>query len=300
MADTSDPLASLNSAHQQFLAMVADLRPELHRYCARMTGSVIDGEDVVQDALAAAFYELSQLRELPALRAWLFRIAHHRAIDHIRRRERRVADPLDKFHDPPDETPAADSELERAETIQLALARFTALAPAQRACVILKDVLDHSLDDIAALLDLTIPAVKAALHRGRARLRELDSAGDPAPHRPSPFTPELIRYARLFNARDWDAVRAMLIDDARLDLVSRSKRRGIEQVGGYFTNYSRVDDWHLAPAHLEGHEVLAVRRSPSDPQPAYFIQLELSGGRVHSIRDYRYVPYVAREAAFTE
>ena len=45
------------------------MRPELHRYCARMTGSIADGEDVVQDTLARAYYEL---KELPAMRSWLF------------------------------------------------------------------------------------------------------------------------------------------------------------------------------------------------------------------------------------
>jgi RNA polymerase sigma-70 factor (ECF subfamily) len=41
-----------------------------------MTGSIADGEDVVQDTLARAYYELSELKELPAMRSWLFRIAH--------------------------------------------------------------------------------------------------------------------------------------------------------------------------------------------------------------------------------
>src|SRR3954471_19298056 len=60
---TEDPeLSDLHAAHRQFSAMLADVRPALHRYCARMTGSVIDGEDLVQDTLAHAYYELSQLR----------------------------------------------------------------------------------------------------------------------------------------------------------------------------------------------------------------------------------------------
>jgi hypothetical protein len=104
-----------------FLAVVAEVRPDLHRYCARMTGSVADGEDLVQDTLAAAYYELSQLRELPALRAWLFRIAHNRP-------------------------------LEQAEAVRAAVSRFLELAPAQRSCVILKDVLEHSLEEVAALV----------------------------------------------------------------------------------------------------------------------------------------------------
>lgn len=74
-------ISVLEQGRRQFLVLVEQVRPELHRYCSRMTGSVVDGEDVVQETLARAFYELSQLQALPPLRAWLFRIAHNRAID---------------------------------------------------------------------------------------------------------------------------------------------------------------------------------------------------------------------------
>ena len=93
MADSL--FARLEDGRREFLALVADVRPELHRYCARMTGSIADGEDVVQDTLARAYYALSELKELPPLRPWLFRIAHNRAIDYLRRYERRMSEPLD-------------------------------------------------------------------------------------------------------------------------------------------------------------------------------------------------------------
>lgn len=57
----------------ELLALASQLRPGLHRYCARLMGSVIDGEDVVQDTFARAFVALDELREVPLLRAWLFR-----------------------------------------------------------------------------------------------------------------------------------------------------------------------------------------------------------------------------------
>src|SRR4029453_8287319 len=93
--------AELQEGRQRFLALVAEVRPELHRYCARMTGSIADGEDVVQDALARAYYELSDLKEVPNLRPWLFRIAHNRAIDYLRRYERPMAAPLEDAVDFP-------------------------------------------------------------------------------------------------------------------------------------------------------------------------------------------------------
>ena len=57
----------------QLLALADEVRPELHRYCARLMGSVIDGEDIVQDTLVRAYAALPQLEETTPLRPWLFR-----------------------------------------------------------------------------------------------------------------------------------------------------------------------------------------------------------------------------------
>src|SRR5262249_12991996 len=156
--------------------------------------------------------------------------------------------------------------------------------PAQRSCVILKDVLEHSIEEIAAMLELSVPAIKAALHRGRARLRELSAVSEHASKRVS--SPALVRYAALFNARDWEGIRAMLADDVKLDLVSRAKWAGRRQVSSYFTNYDAASDWRLAPAWLDGREVLAVFRDPRDTRPGYFVELTFIDGRVVTIRDF--------------
>ena len=79
----------------ELLALAGELRPDLHRYCARLMESVIDGEDVVQDTLIRAFVALEDLEEAPPLRPWLFRIAHNRALDLLRSREVRMAEPID-------------------------------------------------------------------------------------------------------------------------------------------------------------------------------------------------------------
>src|ERR1700710_658425 len=70
-----------------FLETITQLRPRLHRYCSRMTGSVLDGEDVVQEALFQAYRMLETFDDSRPLAPWLFRIAHNRCIDHLRRRE---------------------------------------------------------------------------------------------------------------------------------------------------------------------------------------------------------------------
>jgi RNA polymerase sigma factor (sigma-70 family) len=288
-------IAVQHEGRRRFLELVADLRPELHRYCARMTGSVADGEDIVQETLARAYYLLPEMDEVPAFRPWLFRIAHNRALDHLRRYEVRMGEPLEAAQDSAaDPAPGPGDAIAHQQAVQAALSRFVELAPAQRSCVILKDVLGHSLEAIGALLELSLPAVKAALHRGRVRLRELAVAPPPEPS-PRQISPAVARYVALFNARDWDGVRAMLAEDVHLDLVSRAQRAG-RAVGNYMSNYDRFHDWRLTAAWLEGREVVAVFRAPGDTRPGYFIELGLEGEKIRSIRDFRYVPYVMQDA----
>src|SRR5215467_6922474 len=77
----------LEARYLAFLETISHLRPSLHRYCSRMTGSVADGEDVVQDALFQAYRRLETFDDRRPLGPWLFRIAHNRCIDFLRRRE---------------------------------------------------------------------------------------------------------------------------------------------------------------------------------------------------------------------
>jgi RNA polymerase sigma factor (sigma-70 family) len=288
-------LSSQAEGRRRFLELVTDLRPELHRYCARMTGSIADGEDIVQETLARAYYLLPEMTELPPLRPWLFRIAHNRALDHLKRYEVRMSEPLEAVQDSAkDPAPDPGDAIAREQAVHAALSRFVELAPAQRSCVILKDVLGHSLEEIGALLLLTLPAVKASLHRGRLRLRELAAA--PAAAAPTRKTsPVVARFVALFNDRNWDGVRALLAEDVQLDVLSRAQRVG-RAVNDYFTNYARLQDWSLAPAWLDGREVIAVFRAPGESRPGYFIELTVEEGRVRLIRDFYYVPYILQDA----
>ena len=280
----------LTEAREEFLALVAHVRPDLHRYCARLTGSVIEGEDIVQETLAKAFYALSLAPDVPPLRPWLFRIAHNAAIDFLRSHDRRALDlhaeieSVAGFEDRPD--PAV---------VRAALARFLCLPATQRSAVILKDVLGHSLEETAETMGITVMAVKAALVRGRKRLlAEEESAQAAAAAAPAATRIALARYAEVFNARDWDAVRALVSDDCRLDLVSKSQRRG-KAVGMYFGRYEK-EAVTLSVVRLEGRLALAATMAGGE-KPTYFILVEHDRGQVVSIRDFRYVPYIAAEAA---
>ena len=292
-ADGDEELvSSLHEGKRRFLALVADLRPELHRYCARMTGSVADGEDVVQDTLARAYYALAEVEAMPPLRPWLFQIAHHRAIDHLRRYDRRHGRALDEGDEPADPAPDPEDRLASLQATRLAVARFCELAPAQRSVVILKDVLGHSVDEITRVLGISEPAAKSALHRGRERLRALPP-DDEAVAATTAASPTVARYTELFNARDWDGVRALLADDVRLDLVARAERFGRRDVAHYFTRYDAVTDWHLAAGRVDGREAIVVRR---DGAPAYLVELTVLDGRIALIKDFRYVPYILAES----
>jgi RNA polymerase sigma factor (sigma-70 family) len=299
MAPNEGIFSELQEGRRRFLALVEDVRPDLHRYCARMTGSIIDGEDVVQDTLARAYYELAELKEMPALRPWLFRVAHNRAIDYLRSYGRRMSEQLDAASDvAADEGLEPDNALARDEAVRAAVSRFLEVAPVQRSCVILKDVFDYSLEEIGNMLDLSVSAVKSALVRGRARLRNLSeaSAASPKPEAQlSSVSPTLVSYTKLFNLRDWDGVRAMLVDEVKLELVSRLKRAGRLQVSSYFGNYDSIGDWWLAPGRLDGREVLAVFLNKRDTRPSYFIELTVVDNRVTFIRDFRYVSYIMSE-----
>ncbi len=281
---------------QLLVRTLAELRPRLHRYAARMTGSAVDGDDVAQETLIKALESPPEIDSFSMLERWLVRVAHHTAIDLLRRRSRRAADPadeeLDRIMDPKASTDAGD-------TVAVSLRTFMRLPPLQRSAVILKDVLGYSLDEIAGFTDSTVPAVKSALQRGRANL--LSYAREPD-DRPPPTLDErerrlLALYAERFNARDFGAVRDMLADEARLDLVNRTQAAGKEQVSSYFGNYARLGGWRLGLGLVDRRPAL-LAFDPDDLQgpPLYFVLIEWAGDRVAAIRDFRYARY-ALEAA---
>jgi len=280
----------------QLLALADELRPELHRYCARLMGSVIDGEDVVQDTFTRAYVAVDELKDGPPLRAWLFRIAHNRALDLQRSRAIRAAEPIEVAHEVADpESPDPVEVMMRREAVETAVSRFAELPTMQRSVVILKDVLDQSLEEIAAMLDLTVNAVKAHLARGRARLKAINAQA-PAQSAPRPPSPAVARYVALFNQHDWDGLRAMLADDVRLVQSTYPLRAGAANVAMFFGIYSSSAPVRLAAAWLDGREVIAVFEDLQAAKPSYLMWLEWRDGLISFIRDYKYVRYVINDA----
>jgi RNA polymerase sigma-70 factor (ECF subfamily) len=302
---SSPPSQEVAEARRQFDAACEALRPDLHRFCTRMLGDPCDGEDVVHDTLVLAFYRLSELRDGGALRGWLFRIAHNKCIDLLRARRRSAArddrssasdGELDDLIDRASEDRAMDDRLaDKQRTERVLASMVTELPPRERACVMLKDVLDCTLDETAEVVGSSVGAVKAALHRGRDKLERAeraprpDGGALPARHR------ELIeRYLAAFNRRDWSAVLALVSDDAQLQVVHRTD--GPLRDAVYFTNYERLSwRWKLAVARVDGAEAIVhFREIDGAWQPHAIVQLAIDGDRIATVRDYVHVDYLLR------
>jgi RNA polymerase sigma-70 factor, ECF subfamily len=137
-------------ARAAFDRLLGELRPKLHRYCARMTGSVIDGEDVVQEALIKAIEALPDMGSIAHPEGWLFRIAHNTALDFLRRRAREDAA---RYNEDPDMLvdPASTAD-DRQVATTASLHSFMRLPATQRSCVILMDVLTRCTRSARSLM----------------------------------------------------------------------------------------------------------------------------------------------------
>jgi RNA polymerase sigma-70 factor, ECF subfamily len=306
MEDLPLPRGQFDARYLAFLETAAQVRPKLHRYCARMVGSTLDGEDVVQDALFDAYRRLDTYDDRRPLGPWLFRIAHNRCIDFLRRREARVqaedaaAEPaLTAAVDPPG--PALDRAVEHL---------VRQLPPKERACVLLKDVFDYTIEEIADLVESTPGGVKAALHRGREKLT---TAPRPVVSRPprasraaspetSPETRRLLRlYVDRFNQRDWDGLRDLIAADATVRVADRFE--GPLSESPYLGRYARSSVPLFAVlSEIDGEPAIVIYAETAAPadgrqaQPRAFVRLSVAAGHIVSITDYTHCPWVMAAA----
>jgi RNA polymerase sigma-70 factor (ECF subfamily) len=278
-------------ARDQFEQLVGQVRPKLHRYCARMTGSAVDGEDIVQDALIKALAALPSVGVIDNPEGWLFRIAHNTALDFLRRRAR---GPMMHHDEALDMMAAPDSPDQDPEAATMSLRTFMRLPALQRSAVILKDVLGHSLQEVASITGASEAAAKSALQRGRVRLREF--AREPAdvslPALSNGMRARLTTYVEGFKIGDFDTVRAMLADDVKLDLVAKLRKQGKSEVGEYYAAYAAAKRWAYAAGVVDGRAAMLVYdREISLGTPAYFVALDFDGDRLVSIHDFLYARY---------
>lgn len=151
----------------------------LYRHALRIVGTTSDAEDIVQDALFSAWRSVASFQGI-SFRAWLFRIATNRALDHLRARKRRPELPLDPPEDEdvtwaepaapgPDLTQLA-GDREALALVETALATLPA---EQRTALLLRDVEGFAYEEIATITSVEIGTVKSRIHRGRLAVRNV-------------------------------------------------------------------------------------------------------------------------------
>lgn len=205
---------SVHGSWRRFLDVYEPLRPELYRYCRHLAGNPWDAEDLAQEAMARAFATLARLIEPPPNpRAWLFRVASNLWVDQTRRRR-----------DSPGSVPEAAGSPEARAPREAMGTLVTLLSPQERAAVVLKDVFDLTLEEIAEALSTTVGAIKAALHRGRTKLVDSPETKEGLLVAPR----KLDAFCEAFNARDVDRLASMLIDTATIEVVGASTGYGRE------------------------------------------------------------------------
>src|SRR5689334_9349603 len=202
---------SVRGSWQQFLDAYEALRPELYRYSRHLTRTPWDAEDLTQDTLMRAFVTLAQTGESPPNpRAWLLRVASNLWIDRVRRNRETL------------EVETEPAALEPRDAREAAGTLLVRLSPQERAAVVLKDVFELTLEEIAEVLGTTVGAVKAALSGGRGKLAE----PEPDPPRQLTRPAVLDAFCAAFNARDLDRLTALLLDTTVVEVVGATTEYG--------------------------------------------------------------------------
>ncbi len=288
------------AAWHAYLSLVDPLRPALHRYCRRLTGDPWETEDLIQDTLLRGFAMLGSVHyTVSNPRAYLLRIATNLWIDRQRHRARE----RDLMSDPAAEVDRADSNPERMASVRDAGATLLqVLAPRERAAILLKDVFDMSLEECAQIIGTTVGAVKAALHRGRERLKETVDAV----RRPVPSAAVIDRFVDRYSARDLAGLLALMLDSGSIEMMGvdvEIGREGFERDNGWFAhNLSGF------PEHSGGVEPRWERREfAGEPLVLVFsgyrgkealssvMRFETEGDRIARIRVYAFCPDTVRE-----
>jgi RNA polymerase sigma-70 factor (ECF subfamily) len=272
-----------------FDALLARHRPQVLRHCYRMLGSFADAEDLTQDALLRAWEKRDTWTGEGPLQGWLLAIATHTCLNALERRRRLELPQAERPPSPAGTplveqeasrwlTPAPDARLfpdpqeaaERRETVALAfLAMLQRLPPHQRAALLLKDVVGMSAEEIAAALELSVPAVNSSLHRARQTVGE-----PPAPAEEPP--PEALRaYVRCWEERDLERLTALLRDDITLAMPPNDVWfRGIADVVAFFRSPRVQALW--TPG-------LRIALTRANGLPALGFHPAVHGGRLRSI-----------------
>ena len=299
--ETSDPLRdALCTAWHLYVDALVPVRPALHGYCRHLTGNLWDAEDLVQDTLVRAFAQWGVTH--PAIRdprAYLLRTATNVWIDTLRGRESEARGRQLM----PDAAPVSGDDPAAAGDVRDAGARLLQrLSPQERAAILLKEVFDMTLDEIATLLATSTGAVKAALHRGRGRLREGDDA--PVAQRPLP-SPELLdRFIDRYNARDVPGLIALMLAGGAAENVGNSFHVGHEGGDGTWRFFDKLVHGHAEWPPQTRPDAVRLERGDYQGEPIVLLlatrwggealeaafRFEERDGRIARLRAYGFCP----------
>ncbi|MFB8087480.1 RNA polymerase subunit sigma-70 [Streptomyces sp. NPDC055992] len=252
-------------------------RGELVAYCYRMTGSVHDAEDLVQETLLRAWKARDRYDPArAAVRTWLYRIAANVCLTALEGRGRRPLPsglgapsgdpgaPLTPALDVPWLHPFPDARFDVAARADLRLAWVAAvqvLPVRQRAVLVLRDVLQFTAAEVGEQLGTTVAAVNSALQRARAALADMGDAGEVG----EPDDPEvravIDRYMRAFEAADVPALVRLLADDAVLEMPPVPLwYRGSRDYGRFLERVFRMrgSGWGMRELTANGQPALAA------------------------------------------
>ena len=241
MATTTDPpvreatlalLCARRGDRKAFSRLTEPYRRELIAYCYRLTGTLTEAEDLVQEAFLRAFRALDAFEGRASLRAWLYKIAHNLCLNHVQRRPP-VWQSLDEVGEMGlrDSSPDAEEAGQERENVRLGfVALVQSLPPRQRAALVLRDVLGWSAEETARILETTVPAVKNALARARQTLARHPSGGDPAEVRDlaaaDPSAQETVaQWVDAFEKGNTERMVALLTGELAFGTVSRKREQ---------------------------------------------------------------------------
>lgn len=295
--------AGLRTAWETFATSIEPLRPDLFRFCLKLTGNPFDAEDLVHDGMLKAFGSLALYRhQIYEPRGYMLRVLCNLWVDATRRRARVECRDLEDV--------AATSGTDSIELREAVSGLLEHLNPRERFVLVMKEVFEMSHREIADALSMSEGAVKVAMHRTRKRL-PLPAA--PAPTAPARCHRELVqRFIDVFQTHDMEAIKALLTEDFQAEVFPAGAARGRDYAAEkngwlYGCFYHHIPEREAAqdpyPLHLVLQEVasepvvLVFRDHGQGTVLEEIWRFESDDGALARVTDYGFCPDLVRHVA---
>ena len=281
---------------RQYLDELAPLRPELYGFCLKLTQNAWDAEDLAQDTLLRVFSSLGKIdANIENPRAYLVRTATNLWVDTIRKQARHQA--LLELED----GAAEDTSDRGIQASEAARELLTRLYPQERAALVMKDVLGHSLAEVATTLNTSIGAVKSALHRARSRMGDNGMS-------PAGFVPDkqlVSQFMQALETTDLDTLRSICSTELHVELVGGAELHSFDESSSFFEHahfvmpeigFGENPRWELS--EYAGEPIVIGFRTLNGLEGLNEVhRLEIGDGKIRRVRCYCFCPDTLREVA---